>query len=103
MERLFAPAIALMNRLKYPQKFLLVGLLLVLPLGIVMRQFLMQINYDIEFSYKEQLGLEYHTPLVQFMRGVQMHRTYSAALLYRIRGTTHRVATADQRSYPRGG
>ena len=32
----FAPAVAMMNRLKYPQKFAVITLLFVLPLGLVM-------------------------------------------------------------------
>ncbi|MEP7284396.1 MAG: response regulator [Chloroflexota bacterium] len=71
MKSLFAPAIGLMNRLKYPQKFLLIGVLLLLPFAVVMRAYLIQVNNSINFSAKEQLGLEYNEPLVRFLQLIQ--------------------------------
>jgi len=81
MQSLFAPAIAVMNRLKYVQKFLLVGLLLVLPLGLVMSQYLAEVEYDINFSAKERLGLEYNAPLVNLLREFEQHAAVSSAFL----------------------
>jgi signal transduction histidine kinase/CheY-like chemotaxis protein len=81
MNSLFAPAIALMNRLKYPQKFLLVGLMLVLPLIVVMRAYLLKVNDDINFSAKEQLGLQFDPPLVAFLQLLQQHEALSVAVL----------------------
>jgi signal transduction histidine kinase len=81
MQSYFAPAIALMNRLKYVQKFLLVGFLLVLPLGLVMSQYLAEVEYDINFSAKERIGLEYNTPLVDLLREIEQHAAISSALL----------------------
>jgi signal transduction histidine kinase/DNA-binding response OmpR family regulator len=81
MKAILAPAIALMNRLRYPQKFMLVGLLLVLPLAVVLYQFLVQINKDIDFNSKEIRGVIYNAPLVDVLQGVQMHRALSVALL----------------------
>lgn len=73
MRSFFAPAIRLMNRLKYPQKFLLVGLVLVLPLGVILSQYIAQINLVIDFAAKEQLGLQYNKPLTAFLQDVQEH------------------------------
>src|ERR1041385_3792671 len=81
MKALFAPAITLMNRLKYPQKFLLVGLMLVLPLIVVMRAYLLKVNEDINFSAKEQLGLQFDQPLVDFFQIVQQHEAISVAVV----------------------
>jgi signal transduction histidine kinase/DNA-binding response OmpR family regulator len=81
MSALFKPAIALMNRLKYPQKFLLVGFLLVIPLIIALNQFVIQINKDVDFADKEQLGALYSVPLVEFLRAVQYHSSLSSAYL----------------------
>jgi hypothetical protein len=36
MTPLVAPAVALMNRLRYPQKFALIALLFAIPLGLMM-------------------------------------------------------------------
>src|SRR5258708_3774256 len=81
MKSLFTPAIKLMNRLKYPQKFILVGLLLLLPLLLVLTQFIQQSSRNIEFSSKEQIGLAYNAPLVTFLRDVQQHWGMSNAYL----------------------
>src|SRR5260221_14621965 len=78
LNELFAPIVRLMNRLKYPQKFLLVGLVLVLPLGIVLSQYIAQSNIVIDFAAKEQLGLAYNTPLVAFLQDVEQY----AGLIY---------------------
>src|SRR5947207_1289249 len=73
MKTLFKPAVKLMNQLKYPQKFFLVGLVLVIPLLLVMGLFFARGNRDIEFSSKELKGLAYDAPLLTFLRDVQQH------------------------------
>jgi len=60
---LLSPAIAVMNRLKYPQKFALISLLFALPLALVMYFFVSEINDRIEFSRKEIEGDRYLRPL----------------------------------------
>ncbi|MBX3086725.1 MAG: response regulator [Anaerolineae bacterium] len=81
MKRLLSPAVALMNRLKYPQKFMLVGLLLILPLIVVLYQFLVQIQKDIDFADNERKGLQYNSPLVALVQTVQEHRSLTNAYL----------------------
>jgi sigma-B regulation protein RsbU (phosphoserine phosphatase) len=49
--KLFNPAIALMNRLKYPQKFVLISFLFALPLALVMISLIREINYKIETHF----------------------------------------------------
>ena len=63
MKKLFNPAISLMNRLKYPQKFVLISLLFVLPLALVMTSLIKEINSRIEFAQKEIYGDAYLRPL----------------------------------------
>jgi signal transduction histidine kinase/DNA-binding response OmpR family regulator len=81
MMRFFEPAIQIMSRLKYPQKFLLIGLLLLIPLIVVMTQFLSKINEDIDFAAKEQLGLVYNAPVIDLLREVQIHAAYEITTL----------------------
>ncbi|NWG14944.1 MAG: response regulator [Acidobacteria bacterium] len=69
MKMLFNPAIALMNRLKYPQKFVLISLLFALPLALVMTLLIREINTRIEFAQKEIYGNVYLRPL----RGLLEH------------------------------
>ncbi len=70
-----------MNQLKYPQKFLLIGLLMILPIVLVLGRFISESNQGIDFSSKERLGLTYHAALVTFLRDVQQHWGMSNAYL----------------------
>jgi PAS domain S-box-containing protein len=71
MSQLLRPAIALMNRLRYPQKFLLISLLFIVPLALVMALLIAEVNARANFSQKEKYGTEY-------LRGV--HRLLEDAL-----------------------
>jgi len=77
----FNPARLLMGRLKYPQKFVLVGFLMLIPLIVALYQFLAKSNEDIDFSSKERLGLIYNAPLISFLQHVQHHAAFSSAFL----------------------
>jgi sigma-B regulation protein RsbU (phosphoserine phosphatase) len=57
--------IHLMNRLSYPQKFILIGFLFAMPLTLVTYLFISEINSRIEFAQKEIYGNEYLRPLRQ--------------------------------------
>ncbi len=74
MKSCFAPAVALMNRLTYPCKFGLIGLLFSLPLGLVTCFLISELNDQIAFSAKEQLGNEYLRPVQQFAADLRDHR-----------------------------
>jgi len=73
MKTLFSPGVRLVNQLKYPQKFLVVGMVLVLPLSVVLWQYITQTNLVIDNTVKEQLGLEYAAPLTSFLQHVQQY------------------------------
>ncbi len=81
MASIFAPAITLMNRLRYPQKFLLVGLLLLIPLLLVMYGYISATQAVIDFAGKEQLGLVYNAPVIQLLDDLQVHRGLASAYL----------------------
>lgn len=81
MKKLFGPATQVMSRLKYPQKFMLVGLLMVIPLLLVMTQFLSKINEDIDFAAKERIGLIYNAPLLNLLQHVQRHAAFTIDVL----------------------
>ena len=65
MGRLINPAAALMNRLRYPQKFLLISLLFVAPLALVMALLIGEINSEKNFTQSELDGVAYMRPLAQ--------------------------------------
>lgn len=73
----FAPAIRVMRRLRYPQKFALVGFFVLLPLIFLMSQYLAGINGDIAFAQKEQRGLVYNAPVFNLLEMVQRHGVLS--------------------------
>jgi PAS domain S-box-containing protein len=79
---LLGPAIALMNRLTYPRKFLLISLLFLVPLALVMYFLVYELTDRIDFTRKETLGTRYLRPLVTLFRHAgelrPMARAYSA-------------------------
>jgi PAS domain S-box-containing protein len=74
IQQLLRPAVALMNRLSYPQKFSIISLLFTLPLILVMYLLISEINNQIEFSRKEMDGIKYLRPLRQLNEHVQQSR-----------------------------
>ena len=74
MNKYFVPAVNLLNRLSYPRKFGLIGLLLALPLGLVTFFLVREINRSIAFSAKEHLGTEYLRHVQQFAADLRDHR-----------------------------
>ncbi len=81
MSRLFIPAIALLNRLKYASKFYLIGFVFLLPIAVMLVYLFGEMNKNIDFSKKERLGIAYYQPLKTFLNGVQKHRGLSYTYL----------------------
>lgn len=86
--RLLSPAVALMNRLRYPQKFVLISLLFALPLAMVMYFLVSEINDRIRFAQKEMHGDAY----LRALRVLLQHVTESQIIAddYMTRGVRHR-------------
>lgn len=59
----FEPALRLMGRLKYLEKFVLISLLFVLPLATVMYAYISDANAQIDFAASEMAGTRYLRPL----------------------------------------
>ena len=59
MKTVFAPAAALMSRLKFPQRFSLITVLFLLPLVIALLMLLSRLNADIAFTRSEMQGTAY--------------------------------------------
>ena len=68
------PALFVMNRLRYPQKFAVISLLFALPLGFVLYLLLSEINDRIAFAHKEILGAQYLRPLRGLLEHVPQSR-----------------------------
>lgn len=96
MQHAIVPAIALMNRLKYLQKFLLISFLFAIPLTIVISQYLTNVEHDIKFSAKEQLGLDYNAPLVDLLALVERHAAVVNASLSDLQNFDSEVQALQQ-------
>lgn len=74
IERAFAPASAVMARLKYAHKFLLVGVVLFAPLAFVVKSYLDVQSRDTAFAVKEQVGVVYLRPVTELLARVVAER-----------------------------
>lgn len=68
MKKIFAPAAALMSRLKFTQRFSLITVLFLLPLGIALFMLMSRINADVSFTQKELKGTAYLRAADNLMR-----------------------------------
>lgn len=74
MNNVFAPGVRFLNQLKYPRKLGLIGLLSVLPFGLVTFFWVGEVNERIAFSAKEQIGNDYLRLVQQFAADLRAHR-----------------------------
>ncbi len=81
MKKFLAPAIALMDRLRYPKKFALIGLLFVFSLGVMTYMVISEARVSLNFTKKEKLGIEYIYPVRKLLENLQQHRGMTNALL----------------------
>ncbi|MDQ0193512.1 methyl-accepting chemotaxis protein [Paenibacillus wynnii] len=68
------PFIAVISRLKYAQKFILLSLLFVGPLVFLLSIWLSNIQQNIEIAEKEKVGVSYIESLMPLMLNIQQHR-----------------------------
>lgn len=61
----FKPAISVINQLKYPQKFVLISCIFIIPLSLMMYLLISEVQTRIDFATQEQLGTLYLRPLRQ--------------------------------------
>jgi methyl-accepting chemotaxis protein len=87
----FGPAAWVMGRLRYAQKFVLVGVILIAPLAYVLNAYLDDKDASIAFSAKERLGVQYVRPSLALLADVVDAR--SAA----VSGDPAGLATAERR------
>ena len=63
LRKIFIPAILMLNRLKYPQKFSLISCFFILPISLLMYLLLSEIQSRSDFAEKEISGNTYLRPL----------------------------------------
>lgn len=78
---LLAPAIALLNRLPYRLKFILISIAIFIPLAVLTYLFISSLNASITFNAKERTGIEYIKVTRSLLLQVQNHLNVSDAAL----------------------
>ncbi|MBD3610167.1 MAG: methyl-accepting chemotaxis protein [Gammaproteobacteria bacterium] len=79
--QLFSPSIAVMDRLKYPAKFGLITLLMLIPVISLSYLFLNAYEEENAFIEQERLGLQYIVTVRQLVENIPVHRGMSNAYL----------------------
>ncbi|HXH81520.1 MAG TPA: hypothetical protein VNN07_01175, partial [Candidatus Tectomicrobia bacterium] len=106
MSRLLAPAVLLMRRLRYVHKFLLLGLVLAVPLGLLTGLWLAELGRRLADARQELRGVEYLTALRGVLEplaeadarsAIVGHRDDGGALAERLRAAAAAVDEADRR------
>ncbi len=73
LKQIFNPAINILNRLNYRQKFSLIAALILLPMALSLFFLLQALNQDINVARHQQDGLEYNQALKSFIMEVPKH------------------------------
>jgi len=81
MNALLIPTVALLNRFRYPVKFSLIFLVVLVPLVLLSAITLGQLNEEIRFFQNERDGIEYIGAVRPSMEYVQQHRGMMATVL----------------------
>ena len=81
MQTLFAPAIALLNRLGYTKKFTAMGMLALIAIGLLTVSLYHATQQVIERSQSELAGLEMIKPIATLVQHLQVHRGLSSGVL----------------------
>lgn len=81
LKALFSPSIALMNRLNYPRRFAILGMIVLVAIGAAVYSLFVNLDHSIGVFQRELRGLELVKPLNQFVQALQRHRGVSAAVL----------------------
>ena len=77
--QVFTPATALVNRLSYARKFILIGVILLAPLAFLLRLQYRGTTDSLEFNAAEQVGIAYIQPAKNFLWALQRRRIMTAA------------------------
>ncbi|MBI5436604.1 MAG: EAL domain-containing protein [Nitrosomonadales bacterium] len=81
MQRIFLPAIALLNRMGYTRKFTLLWLASLVAIAVVVYSLFTSLEQVIQPSQRQLQGLALIEPISRTVQFIQQHRGISAALL----------------------
>jgi diguanylate cyclase (GGDEF)-like protein len=74
MKSFFSTSVYLMNRLSYLQKFSLIGLLFLLPIGLTLYLLISDLNAQLGMVKLEKKGINYNSAIRHFFEDTQQHR-----------------------------
>jgi methyl-accepting chemotaxis protein len=81
MQSLFLPAIAIMNRLRYTQKFGLMGVLMMVAIAVLVTNLYSALDSNIKSSRAELVGISAIKPVQRQIQFLQQHRGMSQGVL----------------------
>jgi methyl-accepting chemotaxis protein len=81
MNRVLQPGIMIMNRFKFPAKFVLISFFIILPLAVTLYLFFSTNGHQIRFNQEESYGLAYNLPLKNLIIHIQEKRDQNSAWL----------------------
>ncbi|MDK9725726.1 MAG: methyl-accepting chemotaxis protein [Sterolibacteriaceae bacterium MAG5] len=81
MRSLFLPAIALMNRLRYVARFMLLGVVGFIAIAILLSQLIFKLSESITATRAEMAGIQTVKPLQKLIQFAQQHRGLSSGVI----------------------
>ena len=81
MNKLFSPAITLMNRLDYTKKFMVLGLVYLVAISVVAYSLYVNLSHVVQVSQRQLEGLELIKPISKSVQLMQQHRGLSTGVL----------------------
>ncbi|MFI3157212.1 MAG: EAL domain-containing protein [Methylococcaceae bacterium] len=81
MNKLFSPAITLMNRLDYTKKFMVLGLVYLVAISVVAYSLYVNLSQVVQVSQRQLEGLELIKPISKSVQLMQQHRGLSTGVL----------------------
>lgn len=81
LSKICAPSIALMNKLKYPAKIAILGLLVLGMSGSIIGFLLNNLQTQADFSIQENIGVEYINPIKNLLLDLQKYRENPSATI----------------------
>lgn len=79
VRKAFAPATWLLNRIRYAPKFVLIGLIFLVPFSYVSFLQFRGTTADVEFNSYERDGVAYVAPATSYLYALQRHRLFAVA------------------------
>lgn len=81
MQALFSPAVALMNRLRYGSKFMLMGVAILVVMVVLLSTVLINLSRDIHTAQNELSGVQMLKSVNKLTQFMQQHRGLSSGVL----------------------